>query len=63
MPYGLESITIYGTVRLLKRSSLYLAPFLTYNTTDDLNFPAFDILFVANVTVITIYYPGDNLLF
>lgn len=63
IPSGLASITISGTVKLLDSSNLYLAPFLTYKTTEDINFPYFEFFLVAKVTFIEISSPGASLLF
>lgn len=63
IPSGFESIWISGTVRLLTNSNLYLAPFLTSNTTEECNFPYLEFFLVAKVTVIAIYSVGPSLLF
>jgi len=52
---------IYGTVKLLKIYSLYLAPFLTYSTIEFLIFLQGEFFLVARVTVTLVYSPGDSL--
>lgn len=59
-PYVTPSTTISGIVKLLIRSTLYLAPFLTYKTTDDLSLPNLLVFFVARVTTTLTYSPGAS---
>ena len=58
---GLPSIIIYGTVRLLKMSSLYFAPFFTYKTIEFFILLHGVFFLVAKVTVTLAYSPGANL--
>lgn len=60
-PSVTPSTTISGIVKLLIKSSLYLAPFLTYNTTEDLSLPYLLVFLVANVTTTFTSSPGPSL--
>ncbi len=52
---------IYGTVRLLMISNLYLAPFLTSKTIEFLIFLQGVFFLVVRVTLTLAYSPGANL--
>ena len=47
-------------MRLLISYTLYLAPFLTSSTTEDLSLPNLLLFFVAKVTTTLTYSPGAN---
>lgn len=61
MASGLPSIIISGTVKLLRMSNLYLAPFLTSRTIEFLVRLQGVFFLVAKVRVTFVYYPGASL--
>lgn len=59
-PSTTPSTTISGIVKLLTSSTLYLAPFLTSNTTALLSLPNLLVFFVASVTTTITSSPGPS---